>query len=57
VIGFGKALLDTADDLVRVADRTGLTTTEVQRLSFIARQSGTSLDAMTTRPTSYRPVW
>lgn len=47
VVGFGKSLLNTADQLVKVADRTGLTTTEVQKLQFIAEQSGNTLDQMT----------
>jgi hypothetical protein len=47
VVSFGKGLLDTADQLVRVADRTGLTTTEVQKLQYIAGQSGNSLDELT----------
>lgn len=47
LVGFGRNLLNTADQLVKVADRTGLTTTEVQRLQFIAEQSGNSLDQMT----------
>jgi len=47
VMSFGKALLDTSDHLVKVADRTGLTTTEVQKLQYIAGQSGNSLDELT----------
>ena len=47
LVGFGRSLLNTADELVKVADRTGLTTTEVQRLKFIAEQSGNSIDQMT----------
>lgn len=47
VINFGRSLLNTADQLVKVADRTGLTTTEVQKLQYIAEQSGNSLDNMT----------
>lgn len=47
LVSFGKELLRTGDELVRVADRTGLTTEEVQRLQFIAGQSGNSLDELT----------
>lgn len=47
IVGFGKALLATGDELVRVADRTGLTTEEVQKLQYVAGQSGNSLDEMT----------
>lgn len=48
IVGFGRNLLNTADELVKVADRTGLTTTEVQRLGYIAGQSGNTLDQMTS---------
>lgn len=47
VVGFGKSLLDTADTLVRVSDRTGLFIGDVQRLEYVAKQSGGSLDALT----------
>jgi len=47
VVAFGRELLNTADQLVKVADRTGLTTTEVQKLQFIAGQSGNSIDELT----------
>jgi hypothetical protein len=47
VVAFGRELLQTADELVKVADRTGLTTTEVQKLKFVAEQSGNSLDDFT----------
>lgn len=47
LVNFGRDLLDTADHLVKVADGTGLTSTEVQRLQFIAEQSGNSLEQMT----------
>lgn len=48
VIAFGRSLIQTADTLVRVADTTGLTTTEVQRLEFIARQSGNTIENLTS---------
>lgn len=47
LVAFGRELLQTGDELVKVADRTGLTTEEVQKLQFIAGQSGNSLDEMT----------
>jgi hypothetical protein len=47
LVGFAKSLLDTGDELVRVADRTGLTTTEVQKLQYIAGQSGNTIDELT----------
>jgi len=48
LVGLANELLRTGDELVRVADQTGLTTTEVQKLSFIAGQSGNSIDQITT---------
>lgn len=48
VVAFGRSLLETADQLVKVADRTGLTTTEVQRLQYIAGQSGNTIDELTS---------
>lgn len=48
VIGFGKELLRMGDEIQRVADRTGLTTKEVQELSYVASQSGNSIDEMTS---------
>lgn len=47
VINFGQELLRMGDDIVRTADRTGLLTDEVQRLSFIASQSGNSIEDVT----------
>jgi hypothetical protein len=51
VIGGLKALtselLRTADELVRVSDRTGETIEGIQRLGFVASQSGNNLDEIT----------
>lgn len=47
VVSFGKALLDAGDQIVKVSDRTGLAYDEVQRLQFIAEQSGNSIDDLT----------
>jgi len=47
VVSFSKALLSMGDEIVRVADRTGLTTDEVQKLSYVAQQSGNSIDELT----------
>lgn len=47
IVGFGRELLRMGDQIVRVADQTGMTTTEVQKLSYIASQSGNSLDQLT----------
>lgn len=47
-VEFGRELLDLADTTVRVSDRTGLMIAEVQKLSFVAGQSGNNLDELTT---------
>jgi hypothetical protein len=47
VIAFGQEILQMGDDIVRVADRTGLLTDEVQRLSYIGGQSGNTLEELT----------
>ena len=47
VIGFGKEILQTASDLTRLSQQTGLTVEQVQRLSYTAEQSGNSLDQIT----------
>jgi predicted transcriptional regulator len=44
VVAFGKSILDMADNVMKVHDRTGLATDDVQRLQFIAEQSGNSID-------------
>lgn len=44
VVAFGKSILDMADNITKVHDRTGLATDDVQRLQFIAEQSGNSID-------------
>lgn len=46
LVNFGKELLNMGDEIVRVADRTGLTTKEVQQLSYVAGQSGNSIDEL-----------
>jgi hypothetical protein len=47
VVAFGRSLLTMGDEIVRVADRTGLTTDEVQKLSYVAGQSGNTIDELT----------
>lgn len=47
VVAWTKEILSASDTLVKVSDRTGLTIEEVQRLSFVAQQSGNSLDQLT----------
>jgi hypothetical protein len=46
VVNFGKELLTAADDLVRVSDRTGLTIEQVQKLQYVAGQSGNDIDQL-----------
>ena len=48
VIAFGKAILDNADAVQKMADQTGLLTDEVQALMYISGQTGTSTDALTS---------
>src|SRR5687767_8548535 len=44
VIGFGKSLLDAADATVKLSDKTGIAIEPLQRLKYIAEQSGNSID-------------
>lgn len=44
IVGFGKELLATADATVKMADKTGMTIEAVQRLSYVAGQSGNTLE-------------
>jgi hypothetical protein len=46
VIAFGKSMLDSADSIVKMADKTGLALSEVQKLDFIAKQSGNSIEQL-----------
>lgn len=43
----GKEAVQFADEVKRVADATGLSTDEVQRLQFIASQTGVAVDSLT----------
>lgn len=47
LLAFGNELLRMGDEIVKVADRTGLTTEEVQKLQYIADQSGNTIDDLT----------
>jgi hypothetical protein len=47
LIGFGKELLDTADQIMKVSDQTGLLTDEVQKLQYIGSQSGNGIEELT----------
>jgi hypothetical protein len=48
VVGFGKELLRMGDEIQRVSDRTGLSTKEVQEFSYVAGQSGNSIEELTS---------
>lgn len=46
LIGFGREVLAAGDHIQKMADQTALTTDEVQKLMFIAGQSGTSIESL-----------
>lgn len=46
VIAFGKEVLRAGDAIQKMADQTGLTVEEVQKLQHIAGQSGTSIESL-----------
>jgi len=48
LVNFGRQAMDTAGRITDLADKTGLSTTTIQRLQFVADQTGTSLDSMTS---------
>jgi len=48
LISFGKDLLDTADQIAKVSDQTGLLTDEVQRLQYIGSQTGNGIEELTS---------
>lgn len=47
VVGFGRALLDDADALVKMSDRTGITITGLQRLQTAGDDAGNTIEDMT----------
>jgi len=47
VIGFGKEILRSADEITRLSDQTGMTVEQVQQLSYTAGQAGNTLDQIT----------
>lgn len=47
VVNFGLALLADADALTKMADRTGITTTGLQRLQIAGDDAGNTIDQMT----------
>ncbi len=48
LVGFTKSLLDTSDQLVRLSDKTGIGIEGIQRLQYIAEQSGNSLEQVSS---------
>ena len=46
VVAFGKQVLTAGDQIQKMADQTGLTVEEVQKLQHIAGQSGTSIESL-----------
>ena len=48
LVGFGKALLDDADALVKLSDKTGIAIEPLQRLKYAAEQSGNTFEQITS---------
>jgi hypothetical protein len=46
VVAFGRELLSTADKITLLADKTGMTTEQVQRLQYVESQTSVSVDGM-----------
>lgn len=46
VMQFGRTVLDAGDAIQKMADQTSLSITEVQKLQYVAGQSGTSVESM-----------
>jgi len=46
VVAFGKEILDAGDKIEKMADQTGLSRTEVQKLQYVAGQSGTAIESL-----------
>jgi hypothetical protein len=47
IVNFGKEIFALADNIVKLSDKTGLTVEEVQRLSYVAEQSGNNVEQLT----------
>lgn len=52
LVGYGVAAIQSASQITDLAAKTGLTTDEIQRMSYVAAQTNTSLEAFTNA--SYR---
>lgn len=46
LVSFGNQILEAGDKIQKMADQTGLGTAEVQKLQYIAGQSGTSIESL-----------
>lgn len=46
IVAFGRNVLEAGDQIQRMADQTGLSTAEVQKLQYVAGQSGSSIDSL-----------
>lgn len=46
VVNFGRQVLLAGDSIQKMADQTGLSTSEVQKLNYVAGQSGTSITSL-----------
>lgn len=47
IVNFGREIFALADNIVKLSDKTGLSVEEVQRLSYVAEQSGNNIDQLT----------
>jgi hypothetical protein len=47
-IMMGRSISNTADEIVKMSDQTGMSTDEVQKLQYVAQQTSASIEALTT---------
>lgn len=46
IISFGREILKAGDDIQKMSDKTGIGTQEIQKLQYIAGQTGTGVEAL-----------
>jgi len=46
IVSFGRQVLEAGDRIQKMADQTGLSTDEVQKLEYVAKQSGTAMTSL-----------
>jgi hypothetical protein len=46
IVSFGREILEAGDQIQKMADQTGISTAEVQKLNYIAGQSGSSVQSL-----------